>query len=85
MKLNYRDKVILAVVLALIVLIGGFFGLIKPKSNEIKENKATLAARQAERQTKSERSQKSSPSQKKSKSSTMRQARFPRYSFLWKK
>lgn len=49
MKLNYRDKVILAVVLALIVLIGGFFGLIKPKSNEIKENKATLAARQAEK------------------------------------
>lgn len=49
MKLNYRDKVILAVVLALIVLIGGFFGLIRPKSNEIKENKATLAARQAEK------------------------------------
>lgn len=47
MKLNYRDKVILAVVLALIVCVGGFFGLIKPKSKEINESKATLAAKEA--------------------------------------
>lgn len=48
MKLNYRDKVILAVVLALIVFVGGFFGLIKPKSKEIDESKATLAAKEAQ-------------------------------------
>lgn len=48
MKLNYRDKVILAVVLALIICVGGFFGLIKPKSAEIKENKATLSAKETE-------------------------------------
>jgi len=48
MKLNYRDKVILAVVLALIVCVGGFFGLIKPKAKEITESKATLSAREAE-------------------------------------
>lgn len=47
MKLNYRDKVILAVVLALIVAVGGFFGLIKPKSKDIAANKKTLSEREA--------------------------------------
>lgn len=48
MKLNYRDKVILGVLLAVIVLIAGFVGLIKPKNEEIKEDEATLIAKQEE-------------------------------------
>lgn len=43
MKLNYRDLVILGILLALAILIAGFFLLIKPKNEEIKTNKATLA------------------------------------------
>ncbi|MCM1132334.1 MAG: hypothetical protein NC340_02575 [Ruminococcus flavefaciens] len=43
MKLNYRDLVILGILLALAILIAGFFLLIKPKNEEIKSNKATLA------------------------------------------
>ncbi len=43
MKLNYRDRIIIGVLLALVVLLGGFFMFIKPKNEEIKDNKATLA------------------------------------------
>lgn len=43
MKLNYRDLVILGILLALAILIAGFFLLIKPKNEEIKTNKTTLA------------------------------------------
>lgn len=43
MKLNYRDKIILAVVLALAILALSYFGLIKKKSQEITDNKARLA------------------------------------------
>ena len=43
MKLNYRDLVILGILLALAILIAGFFLLIKPKNEEIKTNKETLA------------------------------------------
>lgn len=42
MKLTYRDKVILAIVLAVAIFAAGFFGLIRPKSQAIKENEATL-------------------------------------------
>ncbi|MBR3759881.1 MAG: hypothetical protein IKK47_02680 [Ruminococcus sp.] len=42
MKLTYRDKVILAVVLAVAICVGGFFGLIKPKRQQIKDNQANL-------------------------------------------
>ena len=42
MKLTYRDKVILAIVLAAAIFVGGFFGLIKPKMQSIKDNEATL-------------------------------------------
>lgn len=42
MKLTYRDKVILAIVLAIAIFVAGFFGLIKPKSTAIKDNEATL-------------------------------------------
>ncbi|NLT09024.1 MAG: hypothetical protein GXY08_05930 [Ruminococcus sp.] len=38
MKLNYRDKVILGIVLALFIIIGGYIGLIKPKRAAIKDN-----------------------------------------------
>lgn len=48
MKLNYRDRVILLVVIALIIIIGGFFGLIKPRYNDIKENKVQRDTVQAE-------------------------------------
>jgi len=42
MKLTYRDKVILAIVLAAAIFVGGFFGLIKPKRQTIKDNQDTL-------------------------------------------
>lgn len=48
MKLNYRDKVILGVILAVIILIAGFVLLIKPKNEEIKTDKETLATKQEE-------------------------------------
>lgn len=43
MKLNYRDRIILGVLLALVLLLGGFFLLIKPANEDIKTNKATLS------------------------------------------
>lgn len=48
MKLNYRDKVILAIVLAAAILIAGFFALIKPKRADIKKNETKLTEVQAE-------------------------------------
>lgn len=48
MKLNYRDRVILLIIIALVIILGGFFGLIKPRYNDIKENKATRDTVQAE-------------------------------------
>ncbi|MCM1314889.1 MAG: hypothetical protein NC205_02890 [Prevotella sp.] len=48
MKLNYRDKVILGVLLAVVIAIAGFVGLIKPKNEEIKEDEATLVIKQEE-------------------------------------
>ncbi len=49
MKLNYRDAVILGVVLALAVLLAGFFFAIKPKNDDIKSNKASLETLEQER------------------------------------
>ncbi len=49
MKLNYRDLVILGILLALAILIAGFFLLIKPKNEEIKSNKASLESLEEER------------------------------------
>lgn len=49
MKLNYRDMVILGVLLAIAILIAGFTLLVKPKNQEIKDNKATLAQLEEER------------------------------------
>ena len=48
MKLNYRDKVILGILLAVVIAIAGFVGLIKPKNEEIKEDEATLVTKQEE-------------------------------------
>lgn len=42
MKLNYRDKIILGILLAFVILLGGFFLLIKPRYNDIQTNKSTL-------------------------------------------
>lgn len=49
MKLNYRELVILGILLALAILIAGFFLLIKPKNEEIKSNKSTLETLEEER------------------------------------
>lgn len=43
MKLNYRDKVILGAILALALLIAGFFLWIKPEMTDIGDNKDRLA------------------------------------------
>lgn len=48
MKLNYRDRIILLIVIAVVILAGGFFGLVKPRYNDIKENKAQRDTIQAE-------------------------------------
>lgn len=48
MKLNYRDKVILGILLAVVIAIAGFVGLIKPKNEEIKEDEALLVTKQEE-------------------------------------
>lgn len=42
MKLNYRDKVILGIVLAIFIIIAGFIGLIKPQRQAVKDNKEKL-------------------------------------------
>lgn len=49
MKLNYREKVILGVFLAVVIAIAGFVLLIKPKNQAIKDDKATLANKELER------------------------------------
>lgn len=49
MKLNYREKVILAIVAAIAICLAGFFTLIKPKNQDIKDHKADLKAKQEEK------------------------------------
>lgn len=49
MKLNYRDKIILGVLLAVVILLLGFFLLIKPKKADISADKAELAKVQQEK------------------------------------
>ena len=46
-KLTYRDKIIAAIILAIAILMLGFFALAKPKYNEKKENEAKLVQVQA--------------------------------------
>lgn len=50
MKLNYRERIILGALLALIIILGGVFGLIKPKAQDIKDDKATLAERKKDKE-----------------------------------
>ena len=49
MKLNYRDKIILGVLLAFVIMLAGFFLLIKPKYTDIKDHKASLEKVQQEK------------------------------------
>ena len=42
MKLNYRDKVILGIVLAIAIFLAGYFLLIKPKNQQIKDDNKKL-------------------------------------------
>ncbi|MDE6774849.1 MAG: hypothetical protein K2J37_00865 [Ruminococcus sp.] len=49
MKLNYRDKVMLGALFALIIIVAGIFMLIKPVNEDIKSNKTHLAEVQKER------------------------------------
>lgn len=49
MKLSYRDKVIFIVAIVLIILVAGFFLLIKPKFAEIDTAKYNLSVKQQER------------------------------------
>lgn len=49
MKLNYRDKIILGALLAFVILLAGFFLLIKPKYKDIKDHKAALTTAEQER------------------------------------
>ena len=45
-NLTYRDKVILGIFLAVMILVAAFFAIWKPKQDEIKAEKKTLAAEQ---------------------------------------
>lgn len=49
MKLNYREKMILSIVLAVAILLAGYFALIKPKTEEIDTSKKTLETLEAEK------------------------------------
>ncbi len=49
LKLSYRDKVIFIVVMVILVLVAGFFLLIKPKFEKVEAAKATLEAKQQEK------------------------------------
>lgn len=49
LKLSYRDKVIFIVVMVILVLVAGFFLLIKPKYEQVNAAKETLAAKQQEK------------------------------------
>ena len=49
MKLSYRDKVIFIVAIVIIILIAGFFLLIKPKFQEVESAQATFESKQQER------------------------------------
>lgn len=50
MKLSYRDKVIFIVAIIIIILVAGFFLLIKPKFEEIEEAQNRYEAKVAERE-----------------------------------
>ena len=47
MKFNYRDKIIAGVLLAIVILLVGFFVPVKNMNNQNKTDKKTLADKQA--------------------------------------
>ena len=49
LKLSYRDKVIFIVVMVILVLVAGFFLLIRPKFEQVELAKETLAQKQQEK------------------------------------
>lgn len=49
LKLSYRDKVIFIVVMIILVLVGGFFLLIKPKFQDVEKAKSNLATKQQQK------------------------------------
>lgn len=50
MKLNYREKVILGIFLAVVIAIAGFVLLVKPKKEAIAADKATRTQKEAEKE-----------------------------------
>lgn len=50
LKLSYRDKVIFIVVMVILVLVAGFFLLIRPKYEQVNLAKDTLTAKQQEKE-----------------------------------
>lgn len=50
MKLNYRDKIIAAFLIAIAIVLVGVFALIKPKAQKIKANQTLLTERENEQQ-----------------------------------
>ncbi len=48
MEMSYRDKLVLLVVAIIVILVGGFFALVKPKYTKLKEHKATYDTTYAE-------------------------------------
>ncbi|MBR1591535.1 MAG: hypothetical protein IJ666_00780 [Ruminococcus sp.] len=50
MKLNYRDKVILGILLAVVILIAGFVGLVKPKTQDIQDDTAIRETKRSEQE-----------------------------------
>ena len=52
MKLTYRDKIILAIILAIAVLLLGFFALVKPKYKDIQDNQTKLETLEKDRAAK---------------------------------
>ena len=49
MKLNYREKIVAAFLIAIVVLLIGFFAVVKPQMKNIKANKAILKEKQTEK------------------------------------
>ena len=49
MKLNYRDKIILGALVAIVILLAGFFTVIRSRKQDIQDNKATLETARQEK------------------------------------
>ncbi len=64
MKLTYRDKIILAILIAVVVCVGGYMLLIKNKSQEIKDNTAKLEQLEKEKQEIDDKIERIEPLQK---------------------